>query len=120
MLLKNQFGVYVFTQVSYGEFIRTKGKDAFAAFKTFNSKRADFLLVDLEFNPLVVVEYHGEGHFKGANMEKSDSIKYEACKKAGIKHLAIHYREKENLDSYLDSYLLPMIASYSKGLQEDV
>lgn len=106
---------HVFTQVSYGEFIGTKGKDAFAAFNTFNSKRADFVIVDYEFNPVVVVEYHGEGHFKGTNMEKSDGIKYAACKAAGIKHLVIHFREKKNLNAYLESHLLPLIANHAKG-----
>lgn len=106
---ENQIKAYIFTQVSYGEIIGTSGKDAFAAFQTFNSKRADFLIVDYSFNPIFVVEYHGEGHFKGADMTRSDGIKQAACKGAGIGYLAIHYKDKNNLIEYLEIELLPKL-----------
>lgn len=109
LIVENKIKVYIFTQVSYGEIIGTSGKDAFAAFQTFNSKRADFLIVDYAFNPIFVVEYHGEGHFKGADMTRSDGIKQAACKGAGIGYLAIHYKEKNNLFEHLEIELLPKL-----------
>lgn len=105
----NKIEAYIFTQVSYGEIIGARGKDAFATFQTFNSRRADFLIVDRDFNPIAVVEYHGEGHFKGADMSRSDNIKQAACKSAGIEYLVVHYKEKEHLFEYLEIELLPIL-----------
>ena len=106
---ENKVGGYLFSQVSYGEIIACQGEDSFAALQTFNSKRADFLITDTSFNPLVVVEYHGEGHFKGADMTKSDKVKSDICSAARINHLVIHFREKGRLSQYLNDNLLPLL-----------
>lgn len=109
MVSENNISAYIFARISYGEIIGAGGKDAFAAFQTFNSKVADFLIVDLDFNPLFVIEYHEEEHFKDADMERNDGIKYAACKGAGIGYLTIHYKDKNNLIEYLEIELLPKL-----------
>lgn len=106
---ENKVSGYLFSQVSYGEIIECQGKDSFAALQTFNSKRADFLITDARFNPLAVVEYHGEGHFKGADMTKSDKVKSDICSAARINYLVIHFREKGRLNQYLKDNLLPLL-----------
>lgn len=109
LIERHKIDAYIFSQVSYGELIGCRGIDSFAARGTFNSRRADFVIVDFNFNTLAVVEYHGEGHFKGADMSKSDSIKEAACGAAGINFITVHYREKNNLSEYLQENLLPVL-----------
>lgn len=109
LIAKHDVKAYVFSQVSYGEIIGCRGKDAFRAFSTFNSRRADFVVTDLSFHTLAVIEYHGEGHFNGADMIKSDQTKQAICAGAGINLLIVHYREKGRLDAYLEDYLLPIL-----------
>lgn len=109
LIEKHNVKAYIFSQVSYGEIIGCKGKDAFRAFSTFNSRRADFVVTDLNFNTLAVIEYHGEGHFNGADMNKSDKTKKAVCAAAGINLLVVHYREKGKLAAYLEEHLLPIL-----------
>lgn len=109
LIEKNNVNAYVFSQVSYGEIIGCKGEDAFRTYATFNSKRADFVVTDHNFNTLAVIEYHGEGHFNGADMTKSDNTKKAACEAAGINFITIHYSEKDWLLEYLEIHLLPII-----------
>lgn len=54
LIAKHDLKAYVFSQVSYGEIIGCRGKDAFRAFSTFNSRRADFVVTDLSFNTLLL------------------------------------------------------------------
>lgn len=112
LIAKHDVKAYVFSQVSYGEIIGCRGKDAFRAFSTFNSRRADFVVTDLSFNTLAVIEYHGEGHFNGADMIKSDKTKQAVCAGAGINLLVVHYREKGRLAAYLEEHLLPILKGY--------
>lgn len=109
LIAKHDVKAYVFSQVSYGEIIGCRGKDTFRAFSTFNSRRADFVVTDLSFNTLAVIEYHGEGHFNGADMIKSDKTKQAVCAGAGINLLVVHYREKGRLAAYLEEHLLPIL-----------
>lgn len=113
LIAKHDVKAYVFSQVSYGEIIGCRGKDAFRAFSTFNSRRADFVVTDLSFNTLAVIEYHGEGHFNGADMIKSDQTKQAICAGAGINLLIVHYREKGRLTAYLEEHLLPILKTAS-------
>lgn len=115
-LIKNNcINAHVFAQVSYGEMIKCKGADSFAAFNTFNSRRADFVIVNSDFIPVVVIEYHGEGHYKGADMKRSEAVKEWACKLAGIDLLVIHYREKHEIDLKLEQSLLPLILRHNSA-----
>jgi len=76
----------ILSQVSYGEFL--KGEDQ-AARARINQKRADFVIVDGDFEILCVVEYQGTGHYgRGEkareNAEHRDRVKRAACASAGI------------------------------------
>ena len=79
-------GHEVMSQVSYGEFLKCKD---FKVRSTFNSKRADFLVIDQDTNPVVVVEYQGSGHFGRSeksrdNAMKRDRVKRQTLASAGI------------------------------------
>lgn len=75
-------------QVSMGEFLRVDGKphaasDRQRVFNAFNAKRVDFLIVDADWQPCIVIEYHGAGHFQG-NARTRDAIKRAVCARSGI------------------------------------
>lgn len=80
LLLTSHRGYRVFSQVSLGEILGSDDREAYLA---INSKRADFVIIDWSGQPVVVVEYHGSGHFQGDAVTR-DTIKREACSKAGI------------------------------------
>lgn len=76
------------TQVSMGEFLRIDGKRVsksiwLTAFNAFNAKRVDFLIVDADWVPCVVIEYQGTGHGLG-NAASRDAIKRAVCARASI------------------------------------
>jgi len=84
--------LYLMTQVSYGEFLSSPNKGTFVS---FNSKRADFVITDRDFNPVLVIEYQGSGHW-GANWisrrnaNRRDAIKRRVLRRAGMPLLEIH------------------------------
>lgn len=73
-------GWRVMAQVSLGEVLDSKDAEAFNA---INAKRVDFLLVDDEFRPRLVVEYQGQGHHQGSAAAR-DAVKKEALRRAGV------------------------------------
>lgn len=80
-------GHRVMAQTCFGEFLkprnRRKGDDTDRAFRSINSKRADFVVVDAAGYPVVVVEYQGSGHYQGTAALR-DAVKREACRSAGV------------------------------------
>lgn len=75
-------------QVSMGEFLRIEGKRVsksiwLTAMNAFNSKRVDFLIVDADWLPCIVIEYQGTGHSLG-NASARDAIKRAVCARAKI------------------------------------
>lgn len=68
-------------QVSLGEILSSKSKDAFFA---INSKRVDLLIVDAECRPLHAIEFQGTGHYLSNETAARDAIKKEALRRAGI------------------------------------
>jgi len=79
-------GARILSQVSYGEFLKGEGQ---AARARINQKRADFVIVDADFEILCVIEYQGAGHYgRGEkareNAELRDRVKRAACASAGI------------------------------------
>lgn len=88
----NRADLYLMTQVSYGEFLGSKHRSTFLS---FNSKRADFVVTDRDFNPVLVIEYQGSGHW-GANWisrrnaNRRDAVKRKVLRRAGIPLLEIH------------------------------
>jgi len=58
------------------------------AFKSINSKRVDFLIIDALGMPSLVIEYHGSGHYQG-NAENRDLVKQKALENAGVPQLVV-------------------------------
>merc|ERR1711974_151950 len=76
----------ILSQVSYGEFLKGSDRSAFAR---INQKRADFVIVDADFEILCVIEYQGTGHHgrgekSRADADLRDRVKRAACRSAGI------------------------------------
>lgn len=78
-------GYRLFAQVNLGEFLRTPNT---YAFKSINSKRTDFLIIDARGHALAAIEYQGTGHAQG-NAAKRDAVKATALTKAGIHYIEI-------------------------------
>jgi len=98
----------ILAEVSMGSFMGTSNAGvrksiSVRAFKSFNSKRVDFLVIDASGKPKLAIEYHGSGHYQG-NAEDRDAVKRFALKKAGIPLLEISEgatkREVENKVRY--------------------
>lgn len=98
---------FVYPQVSLGEIIKVD-KGGLKAFNIVNSKRCDFLIVNIDFNPIMAIEYHGTGHFKG-NYSNRDKVKEIALNKAGIKYEVIHYKNDGNIKEYIENEILPLL-----------
>lgn len=58
------------------------------AFRSINSKRLDFLVIDGYGLPVLAVEYQGHGHYSERTFMR-DAVKREALRKAGIRFLEI-------------------------------
>ena len=58
------------------------------AFRSINSKRLDFLVIDGYGMPVLAVEYQGHGHYNDRTF-MHDAVKREAVRKAGIRFLEI-------------------------------
>ena len=88
-LNKGGYSYNLWPEVGLGAFIRTPFEDrekasTKRAFRSFNSKRADFLITDYFGEPVLVIEYHGSGHYLDKDAEKRDKVKRLALKKAGV------------------------------------
>jgi hypothetical protein len=70
----------VMAQVSLGEVLRSKDKDAY---RCINSKRVDLMLVDGDCQPRHAIEYQGGGHHQGTAAAR-DAVKKEALRRAGL------------------------------------
>ena len=73
-------GWQVMAQVSLGEVLRCKDREAYSC---INSKRVDLLLVDENCRPRHAVEYQGRAHHQSAAAAR-DAVKKEALRRAGI------------------------------------
>ena len=58
------------------------------AFRSINSKRLDFLIIDRTGMPALAVEYQGRGHYQNRAFMR-DAVKREAVRKAGIQFLEV-------------------------------
>jgi very-short-patch-repair endonuclease len=81
-------GHRVMAQTSLGEILRpnihaSAAFDCDLAYRSINSKRADFVVVDSRGLAVLVVEFHGGGHFQG-NARLRDAVKRDAFRSAGI------------------------------------
>ena len=103
-------GHRVMAQTSLGEIIGTKAtsgskEDRDLAFRSVNSKRLDFLIIDRFGQPLLAVEYQGHGHYQGKAFMR-DAVKREAVRKAGIGFLEVPAKyDKEILQDQIHAML---------------
>lgn len=86
-------GHRVMAQTSLGEILRPRlqGVDCDLAYRSINSKRVDFVIVDRNGLVVLAVEYHGSGHFQG-NAHLRDAVKREAFRSAGVNLLELPAR----------------------------
>ncbi|UYZ85311.1 DUF2726 domain-containing protein [Entomomonas sp. E2T0] len=75
----------VFAQVSLGEVLSSETSYAYSC---INTKRVDVLIIDGAGNPILAVEYQGEGHYQSSAALR-DAIKKEALRKAGVGYIEI-------------------------------
>lgn len=79
-------GWRVMGQVSLGEILASKDRDAYFA---INSKRVDLLIVDTRSQPVCALEFQGQGHHIGKTAAARDATKKEALRRAGIAYVEI-------------------------------
>lgn len=89
-------GFRVMAQTSLGEILRPKpgvwgSGNGDLAYRSINSKRADFVVVDRYGIAALVVEYQGSGHYQG-NAALRDAVKREALTNAGVALLEVPAR----------------------------
>ncbi|MBK0022923.1 DUF2726 domain-containing protein [Brucella pseudogrignonensis] len=99
-------------EVAMGSFIKTEKWQAEAikdrAFRSYNSKRVDFLLIDNYGKPMLAVEYNGTGHDLSADAASRMAVKRCALERAGIPLLEIGQFEKHRLQNLLtESFATP-------------
>ncbi len=99
----NQFKV--FAQVSLGEILKNSDR---SSFNRINQKRADFCIVDQNYLPIAIIEYHGGGHYRG-NYKERDEIKQQAAEYAGLIYHAILERDFDDVGNHIKSTILPML-----------
>lgn len=86
-------GLRVMAQTSLGEVLAPQPASGSQeardlAFRSINSKRLDFLMIDAYGMPVLAVEYQGHGHFTDTTFMR-DAVKREALRKAGIRLLEV-------------------------------
>ena len=86
-------GLRVMAQTSLGEVLAPQPASGSQeardlAFRSINSKRLDFLVIDAYGMPVLAVEYQGHGHFSDTTFMR-DAVKREVLRKAGIRLLEV-------------------------------
>ncbi len=86
-------GHRLFAQVSYGAFLEATSRQDLeetrkVAEHALMRKRADFLIIDRYGNPMAVLDYQGDGHYRG-NAHDRDQAKRIACHAAGIPFIEV-------------------------------
>ena len=100
-------GLLALAQVSLGEFIGPKGpqkgwtSDERTAWFALQARRVDFLIVDREFMPVLVVEHQGSGHFQG-NWKQRDQDKATAYTYAKIPVVQTYATDEGNKVNHLE------------------
>lgn len=86
-------GHRVMAQTSLGEVLAPQSASApqearDLAFRSINSKRLDFVVIDAYGMPVLAVEYQGPGHYTEKSFMR-DAVKREVLRKAGIRLLEV-------------------------------
>lgn len=81
-------GLRVMAQTSMGEIIKPKkgsasDYDCNLAYRSINSKRLDFVVIDRFGTPVLAVEYQGYGHYRSRSFMR-DAVKREVLRKANV------------------------------------
>jgi hypothetical protein len=81
-------GFRVMAQTSLGEILKPKRQlwsetASNLAYRSINSKRADFVIVSATGHAVLAVEYQGNGHYQGTALMR-DAVKREAFRTAGV------------------------------------
>ena len=108
-------GLRVMAQTSLGEVLAPQPASGSQeardlAFRSINSKRLDFLVIDAYGMPVLAVEYQGQGHFSDTTFMR-DAVKREVLRKAGIRLLEVPaVFDAEDLERDIRKALPPNIA----------
>ena len=108
-------GHRVMAQTSLGEIIAPRNASGSEesrdlAFRSINSKRLDFLVIDRTGMPALAVEYQGHGHYQSRAFMR-DAVKREAVRKARIQLLEISAEyDATVLENQIRSMLRPSLA----------
>lgn len=100
IIIPNKGKYRLFAQVNLGEILKCNGP----AFWKINTKRVDFCITTMDFEPIAVIEYHGTGH-KGNKHELRDAVKQIATEKAGLIYFAIDANELKSIDEPIERFL---------------
>ncbi|WP_406720444.1 DUF2726 domain-containing protein [Thioclava litoralis] len=79
----------IFAEVGLGAFVQTSRKSGTEsqrkrAFKSYNSKRVDFLIIDSLGNAAVAMEYQGSGHHMSSDAAARDAVKKRVLQRADV------------------------------------
>lgn len=105
-------GHRVMAQTSLGEIIAPQTASGSEeardlAFRSINSKRLDFLVIDRSGMPALAVEYQGHGHYQNRAFMR-DAVKREAVRKARIEFLEVPAQyDATILEDQIRSALIP-------------
>ncbi|WP_321339630.1 DUF2726 domain-containing protein [Breoghania sp.] len=114
-LKKDWKGYRLLAEVGLGAFVGTDEQNAHKsacdrAFKSYNSKRVDFLVIDRKGNPAVAIEYHGSGHYLSEDAIARDIVKKCVLERAGIELLEVYpfsdpHETEADFRSVIERYL---------------
>ncbi|WP_135076275.1 DUF2726 domain-containing protein [Terasakiella sp. SH-1] len=94
-LKARDLGERVFSEVALGAYLNTVQRDD-NAFKSINSKRCDFLIINRYGQPICAVEYQGKEHYQGTARHR-DAIKAIAHEKAGVAFLELFPEDSKDI-----------------------
>lgn len=97
--LYNNRNILIFTKVSLGEIVFCDDKQTFLSIA--NCKRVDFLLVDRNFKPLIVIDYNKD--------KKTSEIKKEVLLSANIEYVEFKESDMNYLLSKINKSITPKL-----------
>lgn len=93
--------IQLFPQVNFGEIFKCVDDDKESGgYYAMQCKRADFIITDKKFNPIMVIEYNGGiDNSKGAHYQgdwySRDEIKKQVCSSAGVEYVVITKQKRK-------------------------
>lgn len=96
----------LFSKVSLQELITTENN---AAKEILSPLYIDYCITDRNFNPLLILEFYDEAHYKKRDHRELDAIKKLAIERADIRFFTLDYRDAAGAESLFRERLLPLI-----------